>query len=463
LSREVKKRKRRRRRKQKKKRQEEDEVVNMKKITFSLIIFILLFPILSFSQEFTEWQPIEEVSAGNFFGVGARAMGMGGAHIACVNDATALIYNPAGLARIKRLEFSLGLTHQRFENETGFLGSILPQGSNPYYNNINRLQSNTRFSSASFVYPVPTYRGSLVFGLGVFRMMSFDKTFKYTYSLGPRYHPVAEELISESGGINMWSFGGAIDISPSISLGLGLNYWHGKEDYTLESEFSWWQGDTLFEIRYNDEIYDDYSGFSAKLGMSVHPTKYFSFGFTLESPTWFTIDEEYILRTDSTHTYDEYIWLIEESGFPRYKLTHPYRFGMGAAIHFKNLLLAGDINYADWSQLEYREGFDIGEKNRNVKEYYQDVIRWGAGAEFLIPQISGKIRTGYYSDPLPYESRYLESDRSYLTLGFGFLIDRVMTIDFAWVHGFYDFKYELDSFKEEYTTDRFFITTAFRL
>ena len=437
----------------------------MKKATFFLIIFILLFPILSFSQEFTEWQPIEEVSASNFFGVGARAMGMGVAHIACVNDATALFYNPAGLAQVKRLEFSLGLTHQRFENKTGSLSNVQTAGLDPFYQNQSRLQTNTRFSSASFVYPVPTYRGSLVFGLGVFRMMSFDKTFKYIYSSGPPYNPEAEELISESGGVNMWSLGGALDISPNISLGLALNYWHGKEDYSLESERNWWQNDTLFWLRYDDEIYDDYSGFSAKLGMSIWLSKYFSFGLTLESPTWLTVDEEYILRTESTHDipWTDFILVEEEIGFPLYKLTHPYKFGMGAAFYFKNILLSGDINYADWSQLKYRQGFEIGEKNRNVKEYYREVLRWGVGAEVLIPWISSKVRAGYYSDPLPYDSPFLNSDRDYLTFGLGFLIDQVMTLDIAWVHGFYNFKYEFDSFKEDYTTNRFYINTAFRL
>lgn len=294
-------------------------------------------------------------------------------------------------------------------------------------------------------------------------MMSFDKAFKYVYSIGPQYRPAEEQLISESGGVNVWTAGGAIDISPNISLGLALNYWHGKEDFTLERDSSWWNADTLFERIYDDEIYDDYSGYSVKFGMSVWPSKYFSFGLTLESPTWLTVDEEYILRTDSTHSHDLYWYIEEVRGFPLYKLTHPYKFGLGAAFYFKNILLSGDINYADWSQLKYREGFEIGEKNRNVKEYYREVLRWGAGAEFLIPQISTQLRAGYYSDPLPYDSPFVESERSYMTFGLGFLIDRVMTIDFAWVHGFYDFKYESDSFKEEYTTDRFYITTAFRL
>jgi hypothetical protein len=40
-------------------------------------------------------------------GVGARAMGMGGAFVALANDATASYWNPAGLAQLREAEFSL--------------------------------------------------------------------------------------------------------------------------------------------------------------------------------------------------------------------------------------------------------------------------------------------------------------------------------------------------------------------
>ncbi|MGB2979704.1 MAG: hypothetical protein WBC77_00455, partial [Candidatus Zixiibacteriota bacterium] len=90
---------------------------------------------------------VDEAAAGNFFVIGARALGMGGAHIAVASDATALVYNPAGLARITRIEFSGGLTHQRMSNETIF-------GSRPQTIvglDDGRLQNNTRFSSANVV------------------------------------------------------------------------------------------------------------------------------------------------------------------------------------------------------------------------------------------------------------------------------------------------------------------------
>jgi hypothetical protein len=440
-----------------------------KMILFHTFILVLIFVLVgsAFSQEFQEWMDIEEPSAANFFGVGARYVGMGGVGVAFANDASALVYNPAGLAKIKRIELTLGMSHQRFGNETGRPSGAPPpvyDPNSPYYLSENKFQSNTRFSSAGLVFPVPTYRGSLVFGLGVNRIASFDKVFKYSYGFIEPDSLVADELISESGGIYVWSFGGAMDISPNISLGLGLNYWHGKEDYGLERYWNYVENESTFDVWYDDEIYDNYSGFNAKFGIMIQPNKYLSFGGTLDSPVWLTIDEEYILRTDLAITTDSTNYYYDESsGYPRYKLTHPYSFTFGGALNFKNLLLSGDFNYTDWSQLKYREGVDIGEKNRNVKDYYKEVFKWRIGAEYLIPQLSAQVRAGYYMDPFPFESKSLKTDRQYFSLGLGFLIDKVMTLDIAWSHGFYEFEYPNIPAIEKYRTNKIFITTAYRL
>jgi len=428
-----------------------------------ILVFIFFFIGIAFSQGFQEWKNIEEPSAANFFGVGTRYIGMGGVGVAFANDAYALVYNPAGLAKVKRIELALGMSHQRFGNETGRPSGakLLPS----YYLSGKKIQSNTRFSSAGLVFPVPTYRGSLVFGLGVNRVASFDKVFKYTYGFSSGELPFADELISESGGIYVWSLGGAIDISPNISLGLGLNYWDGKENYGLKRDQIYVAYGDTFTVVYDDEISDDYSGFNAKFGILIQPNKYLSFGGTLDSPVWLTIDEEYILRTDSMSSdpSDSFIYYIEETGYPRYKITHPYSFSFGGALNFKNLLLSGDFNYTDWTQLDYREGVDIGEKNRNVKDFYREVFRWHIGAEYVIPQLSAMVRAGYYSDPFPFESKSLKTDRQYFSLGLGFLIDKVMTLDIAWSHGFYEFEYPNIPAIEKYRTNKIFITTAYRL
>ncbi|GAB4333457.1 MAG: hypothetical protein Kow0037_11660 [Calditrichia bacterium] len=60
------------------------------------------------------------------YGAGARAIGMGRAYVAVVNDPTAIFWNPAGLERIPRATFTL-FHHQLFESTTyDFLGFAYP-------------------------------------------------------------------------------------------------------------------------------------------------------------------------------------------------------------------------------------------------------------------------------------------------------------------------------------------------
>lgn len=417
---------------------------------FSLAIFLFLFLVSSiFSQEIDRnYLQVEEPSAGNFFGVGARAMGMGGAQIATANDASGLVYNPARLTKVKRIEFSGGMTHQRLNNETGSIGNVQPLS--PYYLNESLTQSNTRFSSANIVLPVPTYRGSMVFALGFNRMKSFDHVFHSTLVEPTNGAIDLDALALETGGINMWSFGGAIDLSPNISVGAAVNYWKGQDDYLQEYDLP-----PLLVTERNRYLYD-YSGWNAKLGFSVDASKFLSIGATIDFPTKFSIDQDFTFNYDTAGSVQEY----EELG--HYDLTHPYSFGAGAALNFKYITLAGDINITDWSQLKpsARGGVD----ERLYKEIYQEVTRWHLGAEFALPKLATKLRAGYYADPIPFKSVYLKTDRRYFTLGAGVLIDQVMTLDVAWNHGVNEFRDDFSQMiKESYTTDKFFVSLAYRL
>jgi long-subunit fatty acid transport protein len=392
---------------------------------------------------------VDEASAGNFFVVGARALAMGGAQIAVASDATALVYNPAGLARVTRIEFSGGLTHQRINNETTFdLHAHQELGSDD-----GRLQNNTRFSSANLVLPVPTYRGSLVFALGVNRVKSFDRIMQFFVEDGDTSRTAIE---SETGGLYLWSLGGAIDVSPNVSVGVALNWWRGKDNYT------WFYDRVPIAspgpgITIDDATKDRYNGFNAKFGFRIQPNKYLILGGTIDSPVTYTIEEDWIEITEKGGGSDY------RSGTYEYKVSLPFGLGAGLALQFENLTLAGDLDYSDWTQMEYKRYEYAAEANRLIKETYADALRYGLGAEYLIPSVGTSLRAGFYHDPLPYKSRWVEKDRNFFTAGVGFLIDQVMTLDVAWAHGSWELHDLNWLLTEKYTSDRIFVSVAYRL
>jgi long-subunit fatty acid transport protein len=424
----------------------------MRRVAIILALLLWWIPIGASAQQVEE-PDVNEPTAGNFFGVGARAMGMGGASIACSMDATALVYNPAGLARIQRIELSGGLTHQRLNNKTGGLSFGAPRFNESF------LQSNTRFSSTNVALPVPTYRGSLVLAFGVNRLDSFDGTLHY---VNPE---MSNSFIrSESGGLYAWSLGGAVDLSPQVSVGVTANLWRGKYDYTLLADSTYSEIDGLWSYRWNDAITDRYSGWNAKLGTRIQPNKFLIFGATIETPVTYTIDEEWAQMSDTVFYSPERPSVsYQDDGVSKYKFTLPFQMGFGVAFNLNNAVLAADVNYADWTQMEYKRLADRPEANRVIKEIYKEVLRWHVGAEYTFPRLGASIRAGYYENPLPSKFPLIKSDRRYMTFGFGILIDQVTTVDLAFVRGTWQVDNPYEDLASKYTANQIFLSLAYRL
>jgi hypothetical protein len=62
-------------------------------------------------------------------GVGSRAIGMGGAFVATANDASALYWNPAGIARLRNGQVLLMHAKWLADIQFDFAGVVVPLGS----------------------------------------------------------------------------------------------------------------------------------------------------------------------------------------------------------------------------------------------------------------------------------------------------------------------------------------------
>jgi long-subunit fatty acid transport protein len=397
----------------------------------------------------------QETINASFFGVDARAMGMGNTGVVSARDGSAMVYNPANLARIRRIEFRGGLSHVRRSNNTD-----LVTGGDTYSD--GRDLNKTRISALSLVLPVPTYRGSLVFGLGLHRVNSFDRAFgaripepdlsQYVMSRG-------REL--ESGGLWKWTAAGAMDISPRVAVGLSLHLLTGEDDYSWTRYYS--TGNPTDWANYLETINNDYIGVGATAGLNFDVSQELSVGFTIATPTYLEAEEHYY--SEEEYSYSDTIYY--EETYSDYSIRRPFTFAFGVSGSFDRLLLVGDLHYADWSQLEFNYDQDYLPTNREdqfIQDNLKEALSLNLGGEYLFPEQGINIRAGYNYDPLPIDNEFIESQRQYFTVGAGFLIDRVMTVDLAYVHGGYELRNaDPGSFFSDYKTRKVFVTFAYRM
>ncbi len=368
-------------------------------------------------------------------GAGGRSMGMGGAGVALVDDGSALFVNPAGLARVRRIELAAGIKHQSYGLDTRYFGDA-SEGSSVA----------TRLGSVSGVYPFPTYRGSLVVAGGVERIFSSDIEMLYQVDEIFDSVPFSEwESYSVTGGVSGWAVGGAMDVSPNVSLGATVVLWDGHDDVINTYECTSCTSDS-FDFHRN--ISADYSAFSAIVGLQARLGPHLSIGGSVESPVTFTLEGTDALYGQGGITQ----WYQDE-------VRLPFSFIGGAALRLGPLTMAGDIRYTDWRQIEYAGVLkDAGQFD------YKATTEVHLGAEYLFSFYPFRARAGYYSEPLAYSDSEIEEDRTFYTLGAGLLVDDVIAIDTAVVIG--DLKWTQDflgrSIYRDESFTRVFVTTAYR-
>ena len=462
---------------------------NLIKLTIKTMLCLVLITNISFAEYIEQ---VEEITAGNFFGYGARQMAMGGAGLMAI-DGAALFYNPANLARIPRIEFNFGLSNQRYKDkssvrpirrEVDYSGAVTQattlsprfQGFQPVLNFVENSKINTRINSAIITIPYPTYRGSMVFGIGMTRGINFDRVFRLYHidtSAAGDIIALADEF--QSGALTQWGAGVGIDLSPRIAFGGALYLYTGKHNYNWEYAL-----DSLDVLSYEAEdlIVDKYLGYNMKMALSIRLNQIIALGMAVETPLKFNVEEE-------TREYAllDGVMIVDENYYSEWDVKKPFVISGGISAQFNNSTLMADFDYTDWSQLEYGDNVNMETYNDDIRSYYKDVIRFRFGGEYVFPEAGLSVRAGYFNDPLPIKSGFINQNRSGFTFGFGLLIDQVMTIDLAFVHGSYernsDFIYagEYDDtdpdnpiltgthnliVDEEVSYNRLYLTTAYR-
>ena len=160
--------------------------------------------------------PAQDLS---FHDVGARAAGLGGAFTARADDATAIFYNPAGLAFLDGLRIQTSLTFS-----TRSLSALWPETGEAFRSSPRELHGNFFLSWR----PV---RG-VSFGLGYYSAGNFDSSWPYAWP---------GEQISTVATYKMRTLRSVVAVEPLKGLALGAAL-------DLVSTHLWWDHLIHFEM-----------------------------------------------------------------------------------------------------------------------------------------------------------------------------------------------------------------------
>lgn len=368
-----------------------------------------------------------EIPITSRLGVGARAMGMGGAGAALADDYHALYYNPASLVQARDTQFGGVFTSRSVESTTRYFDNV---ESTPL--------DETMLQSVGFTYAYPTYRGSLAIALSYEKVTPFD--FSYYRSSGGIGVEEIEE-VTEDAALGAYQAGFAWELSPMVALGFTGTILAGSSTRTRLFEFH--DSNGIDRELTNTTTEMDLNAITGSLGVlySFHPDA--KLAFVLHFPENFDLEgtiEDDVIRYQSAPP--ETLDYIDNFSFSD-ELKLPLRVTVGGGYTFGPLAVGMDVTWADWKEIDY-----YGPIRGDDRDFaYRSTVDLRLGAEYTIPNAPVRLRAGYLRQPTPYdlvgvdvfrgeaERATFDRENQFITLGAGVDLDEALTFDVAYLFG----------------------------
>jgi long-subunit fatty acid transport protein len=367
---------------------------------------------------------ISEQSRTNFtfLGAGARAMGLGGAFIAVADDATAVSFNPAGLAQLLHPEVSFVTrgTHRNvgYEDFATIAKTHVLAVS-------DAVTSSTRFDPlfASATAPLRVGGRNLVIQLSIQRAFAQNEDSDRTLDESPLVSGAGVpthlvQSINQSGQIDLYSVAMAYEVSQRILLGMAYNQWRGR--WTLDSSSLQTAGTSATSVAFRQANALDGGNFN--------------FGLIWRWPTWsLGLVHQTGFHADYTFSTELSTSLSGPGTSPvpvSSGLHWPSTTGLGFSYRPSDLwLITSDLTHTLWSTTRYMSAsptlnglsffdFDKGGRTPDATTAHLGVeYLWLTSRDWIIP-----LRSGLSREPQPVSDRYTGEQRvmKWASVGTGF-------------------------------------------
>ena len=356
----------------------------------------------------------------NIMGTGARARGMGGAFIGVADDATAVGWNPAGLAQLDKPEASMvGLFNmKKFSYE--FTVDAYPELNDSWDETVSHIAP----AFASFVLPTKMADKNLVFAIAYQRMidMGYVRKGDDEYWDGVSWVPYDYEE-KTTGGLDAISPALALQVTPQVMVGMAGNILINGYKTEYNETYPDYPSDS-----YEYTMESDLSGFNMNAGFLGTFNKV-NVGAMFRLP--FTMTEKY--SEEENWSYGGVTGNYSEPS-PDIEITMPFMFGFGLALKpTDKLTFAADFERRPYSSSEVTvegETDEIG---------YKDCNQFRVGLEYIMSGTNSvfPVRLGFRTDPRVYTGMYGDGTDTtqvvgkVFTGGFGLVMGKLM-LDLAY-------------------------------
>lgn len=377
----------------------------------------LVMVLFAGSQFFTEsseaatlFQQVGVASSPNPVGSGARAMGMGGAFIGVADDATAASWNPAGLIQLERPEMSI--VGEYFKRTEEFSSEARPEISN------TGKSDDLNLNYLSITYPFKFFK-NIVVSLNYQRLYDFNRSFSHRLDFSSAgLNVVQDKQFEQDGFLGPVGVAGAIQITPSLSLGATLNVWTGKLFWdngwkeTFVERSVGIQGGVPVTI--NTLVTDEYANFhgvNANFGILWNIAPSFTVGGVIKTPFSASIDHKFTFSQTSQFGLPVSTVVTTQLGaLEEVELEMPLSYGIGIAWSVSDSLTLGlDVYRTHWSDylLKDSRGNEFspidGRPSSQSDIHDTTQVRLGGEYLFVLPErnMVVPLRCGIFYDPEP--------------------------------------------------------------
>ncbi len=273
------------------------------------------------------------VGIGRVEGFGARALGMGGAFTAVADDATAALWNPAGLGQLFEIQVQAGgsSTDVSSDRDVSSVSTLFIPGTD--IRSYSRYELSDDSSSGlspqflTFAYPLDVGPGRLVLsastvrGTNYFENYRFDNRSDTIEVLRNENEERTEQTYTSGGSAYRFSQVGQQDtynlsvaysaLDDRLLAGLTYSRVDGEQDFFSQNSTIWLQefnpgasqsNTGAWDYRDSEEWATDFEGWNVTLGVLARPFRWLTLGVSYRSETSLDYTYDVSFQTALTNT-----------------------------------------------------------------------------------------------------------------------------------------------------------------